>query len=97
MPTVASHFIALLSDAPRLHEIARLPMRMQILVGAQTRSPTRSIGDRLAELTPHFSVRWLPGLGHMGPLTHPEVVNPIVTQFLDMEQGSERPLERLAA
>lgn len=48
-----------------------------------TRRPIREIVDLLAEACPHWSYAQIAEGGHMAPLTRPELINPIVKQFLE--------------
>jgi len=52
---------------------------------AATRLPIREIVDILANARPHWSFRNVPEGGHMAPLTRPELVNPVVREFLDAD------------
>jgi pimeloyl-ACP methyl ester carboxylesterase len=48
-----------------------------------TRRPIREIADILEQACPQWSFLSIAEGGHMAPLTHPELVNPIVREFLD--------------
>ncbi len=48
-----------------------------------TRRPIREIVEILRGACPQWSFRALAEGGHMAPLTHPDVVNPMVRAFLD--------------
>ena len=36
----------------------------------------------LQQILPNATLAAQPGLGHMGPITHPEIVNPQIAAFL---------------
>ena len=47
-----------------------------------TRRPIREIVALLADACPHWSFQTIAEGGHMAPLTRPELINPLVRQFL---------------
>lgn len=48
-----------------------------------TRLPIREIVDILAKACPQWAFRFIAEGGHVAPLTRPELINPIVREFLD--------------
>jgi pimeloyl-ACP methyl ester carboxylesterase len=50
---------------------------------AATRRPIVEIIAILRRTCPHWEFRLIPEGGHMAPLTRPDIVNPIVSSFLD--------------
>jgi pimeloyl-ACP methyl ester carboxylesterase len=80
LPSVIAQFRALLA-APR-STIVPPPVATLLLSGDATRAPARRIADRLSALCPGVRHRSLPGLGHMGPVTHAGLVNRLVLGFL---------------
>ena len=74
MPTVARHFEALFSARWTAGDLALLDLPVLLLSGAETRAPTRRLAGLLAAALPQVQRRDLPGLPHLGPLTHPQVV-----------------------
>ena len=60
-----------------------LTARTMLISDAATRRPIREIVEIFAKACPHWSFRTITGGGHMAPLTHPDLVNPIVREFLD--------------
>ncbi len=46
-----------------------------LLGGALTPLPARRVLQRLASALPHATLHELPGVGHMGPVSHPALVN----------------------
>jgi pimeloyl-ACP methyl ester carboxylesterase len=63
--------------------ISALPMSVLLLTGARSTAAARGVVRLLHGLLPQAKVVELPGLGHMGPVTHPEKVNPAIVAFLD--------------
>jgi pimeloyl-ACP methyl ester carboxylesterase len=60
-------------------------LQVPVLLMSGTRSPAsgRGVGRLLTRVLPRAEVVELPGLGHMGPVTHPDVVNRAIARFLD--------------
>ena len=48
-----------------------------------TRRPIRAIAEILAQACPGWTFRDIPAGGHMAPLTRPDLVNPMIREFLD--------------
>lgn len=55
-----------------------------VMSDPHTRRPIREIVGIFQQACPHWAFRSIPHAGHMAPLTQPEVVNPIVREFLDL-------------
>ncbi len=65
-----------------LAALARLPMPLLLLGGDRSPASAQDLLPLLATAMPRAQLRLLPGLGHMGPVTHAEVVNPLIAAFL---------------
>jgi pimeloyl-ACP methyl ester carboxylesterase len=57
--------------------------RTLVMSDPDTRRPIREIVELFASACPHWRFHAMAGGGHMAPLTRPELVNPVVRQFLD--------------
>jgi pimeloyl-ACP methyl ester carboxylesterase len=68
-PTPLSAFRAL--DVPVLY-----------MTGQQSTPSAHGVARLLTAALPQVEVVAFEHLGHMGPITHPEVVNPVIEQFL---------------
>jgi pimeloyl-ACP methyl ester carboxylesterase len=92
MPEVLGNFDTLFDkpfDAPAL---ARLRKPMLFLCGAQTVASTWRLSLLLRDAFPAATHQALVGMGHMGPVTHPEQVNSRIEQFLiDTERKTDGP------
>jgi pimeloyl-ACP methyl ester carboxylesterase len=44
---------------------------------------SRGVARRLARVLPRVEIVEFEGLGHMGPITHPELVNGAIADFLE--------------
>ena len=83
MPKVAAEWAALLHEPATLAEFASLDIPTLYLVGAASLASTRTVATLVAPALPRAEVVELDGVGHMGPVTHPEAVNPVIERFLD--------------
>jgi pimeloyl-ACP methyl ester carboxylesterase len=63
--------------------ISALAMPILLLTGSRSTAAARGVVRLLHGLLPQAKVVELPGLGHMGPVTHPEKVNAAIVAFLD--------------
>ncbi|MBX3607888.1 MAG: alpha/beta fold hydrolase [Piscinibacter sp.] len=82
MGAVQRHFDAVIGE-PRLRTvIPRLPMPLLLLGGEHTVPATRRIAELLRAALPAAVHETLPGMAHMGPLTHPHAFNRRVEQHL---------------
>jgi pimeloyl-ACP methyl ester carboxylesterase len=73
---------ALFTESTPLADFARLGMPVLYLSGALSTASARGVDRRLVAALPNVTHLCLPGLGHMGPVTHPEVVNQAIEGFL---------------
>jgi len=48
------------------------------------------MAEALREACPHWRHETLPSGGHMVPVTHPDLVNPLVVAWLDQRHGEQR-------
>jgi pimeloyl-ACP methyl ester carboxylesterase len=84
--TVAYEFGAVLEgDTPRETWATALPRDTLLLCSQAPRRPSREIIALLADAQPDWRVTRLGDGGHMAPLTHPELVNPVVRDFLSAD------------
>ncbi|MGA0609521.1 alpha/beta fold hydrolase [Caldimonas sp. KR1-144] len=74
MPKIGAEFDALFCDGTPAHAYRRLAMPVRLLAGERSPQPVRLIALRLAARLPNAELIAMPGLGHMGPLTHPQAV-----------------------
>jgi pimeloyl-ACP methyl ester carboxylesterase len=82
MPCVSWHFDALYGEPMGLKQLAQLRLPMLFATGSRTTAVARRIGELLRMSLPAARHEVLPGLGHMGPITHAALFNPLVVQFL---------------
>ena len=74
---------ALFEEPAPLAAFGALDVPVLYLVGERTTASARGVARLLAPVLPKARVVRLERLGHMGPVTHPEVVNEKIAAFLD--------------
>lgn len=70
------------TDRTTIEELARIPAKAMIAYTPDARRPSREIAQLFEEKCPDWSVVRTAEGGHMAPLTHPHVVNPLIADFL---------------
>jgi pimeloyl-ACP methyl ester carboxylesterase len=83
LPAAVAEFDAGLGETSAADLCTSLPARTMVMHDTGSRRSVREIVELLEKSCPHWSFRQLTGAGHMAPLTHPELVNPIIREFLD--------------
>ena len=68
--------------------LAGLTMASLCLSGSRTTAATARIAQLLQALMPAAQHVQLPGMGHMGPVTHAAAVNDLLAAFLDLHAHS---------
>jgi pimeloyl-ACP methyl ester carboxylesterase len=74
---------ALIGEPNPLAAFAGLDVPVLYMTGGKSPASARGVARLLARTLPRVQVVEFEGLGHMGPLTHPEVVNAAIARFLD--------------
>jgi pimeloyl-ACP methyl ester carboxylesterase len=74
---------AVMEEQTTIEELKALSTRTLVVSDPATRIPIREIIDILAMACPHWVFRTIPEGGHMAALTRPDLVNPIIREFLD--------------
>lgn len=78
---VAYDFIALLNEDCRAKDLQTITCPVLLLEGSESQPTTHAVMETLKATFPEAEHHSLP-CGHMGPLTHPHLVNPLVSQFI---------------
>jgi pimeloyl-ACP methyl ester carboxylesterase len=81
MPAVLAQFHALFREAFSLQSM-RATMPVLSLSGAQSPRSTQRIAQILRWKLPAATCEVLPGMGHMGPITHADIVSRRIERFL---------------
>ncbi len=83
---------ALFSEPTPLQAFRALDVPVLYMIGAQSPASSRGVARLLTDTLPNVTVMEFAGLGHMGPVTHPELVNDAVAGFLARNRD---PIDRL--
>jgi len=67
---------------------AALTEKTLVVYAADTKRPIREIVELFVEACPHWTFKEIPEGGHMAPLFQPNIVNPIIREFLDSIEAS---------
>lgn len=82
MPSVAMQFHAVYTTALPAEALARLDMPLLLLSGGRSTAAAQRIAGMLRRLLPAAQHEILPGVGHLAPLTHAELVNERLLRFV---------------
>lgn len=74
---------ALFNEPTSLQEFSRLNIPVLYMIGKDSPASSRGVARLLTQVLPRVEVIEFEGLGHMGPVTHPEAVNEAVCHFLE--------------
>ena len=88
VPSVMQHFGALYEERAQVAAVSRLAVPTLLLSGGRTVATARRIAERLRALVPGVAHEVLPGLGHMGPVTHAELVAERIARHLHELSGT---------
>ncbi len=73
---------ALLEEPTPLEAFANLHMPVLYMIGKRSPAPALAVANLLTRTLPNVEVMEFEKLGHMGPVTHPDVVNAEIVRFL---------------
>jgi len=82
MVNVKAWGAALFDEPTSLHAFEDLDVPVLYMIGAQSPASSRGVGRLLAQTLPNVSAIEFSELGHMGPVTHAELVNGAIASFL---------------
>jgi pimeloyl-ACP methyl ester carboxylesterase len=74
---------AVMDEQTTVEDLKTISAKTFVVSDAATRRPIVEIIAILRRTCPHWEFRLIPEGGHMAPLTRPDIVNPIVSSFLD--------------
>jgi len=84
---VGSWWRTLSEDPTPLSAFAGLTVPVLVMTGRDTRAAARCVAEALVAAVPGAQVVRFAGLGHMGPLTHPERVLAVIEGFLSTRRA----------
>jgi len=74
---------ALFNEPTPASAFRRLDQPVLLMVGRRSTASAHAVARALAPMLPNVRVVEFDGLGHMGPVTHPEQVNAAIGRFLE--------------
>ena len=77
---------ALLREPTPVQAFAGLDIPVLYMVGKKSPLPSRAVARILTRALPRVEVVELDDVGHMGPVTHPDLVNAVIGRFLDQQR-----------
>jgi pimeloyl-ACP methyl ester carboxylesterase len=84
---IAGWLHVLLREPAPLSALKNLQIPVLLLTGAKTRESARGVARVLARTLPRVTVQELEGVGHMAPVTHPDLVNALIESWLKNRDG----------
>lgn len=82
MPAVKGHWQALFNEPTPLSAWAQLPCPCLLMSGEASRASALGVAALLETTLPRLRRERFAGVGHMGPVTHPDAVNELIVDFL---------------
>lgn len=73
---------ALMGEPTPLEAFGALTMPVLVMTGARSTTSAHGVARRLIPALPNATAHVFPSLGHMGPITHGELVNEAIERFL---------------
>ena len=83
---VTFDFAALIGEPCTLVDYQRLQQPILLMTGQQSRRSATFLAEQLASQLPNCSFQQV-STGHMGPVTHAELVNPMIVNYLHSTQS----------
>lgn len=80
-PKLCLDFQALTGTQLTLDDYRSLTMPVTVIAGKASQPPAQRVAQELDRTLPNCTLTWVE-TGHMGPVTHPELVNPIIASSL---------------
>ncbi len=74
---------ALLNEPAPLEAFRELDIPVLYMTGTRSTAAAHGVARILAAALPRVEVHEFDKLGHMGPVTHPDTVNPVIASFLE--------------
>lgn len=85
LPSAVYEFDAGLGESSTIDLCQSLKARTMVMHDTDSRRTVTEIVEILESACPHWTFPQITGGGHMAPLTHPELVNAIVREFIELD------------
>lgn len=82
---------ALFGESTPLTAFQSLQMPVLLMQGSDTTPSARAVSALLMQVFPRLETLTFDGLGHMGPITHPTLVDAAIEEFLSRHHLSDQP------
>ena len=82
IPSIAPQWDAACEEPSTLHTFTAIATPTLLLTGTQTQAPAEAVSRLIAAALPRVRSVSIDGAGHLGPMTHPQVVNPLIESFV---------------
>jgi pimeloyl-ACP methyl ester carboxylesterase len=92
MGAVKADWDAAFNDPTPLSAYAMLDVPVFYMTGSESPASSRAVARLLTKTLPRVTVVEVEGVGHMGPVTHPDRVNALIERYLT--DGSPSPTEQ---
>jgi pimeloyl-ACP methyl ester carboxylesterase len=91
MKTVKAEWDAAFQEPTPLSAFAALDVPVLVITGSASPASSRGVARLLTKTLPRVTAIELEGVGHMGPMTHPDRVNALIERYL--ADGQTTPTE----
>jgi pimeloyl-ACP methyl ester carboxylesterase len=91
MKTVKAEWDAAFREPTPLSAFAELDVPVLVITGSDSPASSRGVARLLTKTLPRVTAIELEGVGHMGPMTHPDRVNALIERYL--ADGQTTPTE----
>src|SRR5262245_7744268 len=89
---------ACLAEPTPLRAFSWVGAPVLFMMGKESPPSSRAVGRLLTQVLPRVQVVELANVGHMGPVTHPDIVNGVISRFLERHRPfHQADLRTLAA
>lgn len=86
MRAVKSEWHAAVYEPTPLSAFGAVNVPTLFLTGRKSKASTLAVARLVTAVLPRVRIEQIEGVGHMGPVTHPGTVNPLIEQFLEATQ-----------
>lgn len=96
IPKAALEFNALIDEPTPLGAFRRLACPTLLMRGARTPTPTALIAQKLFSTMSNAVIEEIPDAGHMGPISHADLVSELIAAHVAAAAGVDRPADQKA-
>ena len=83
--SVGPEWHAAFNEPTPLEALRAIDVPVLLLTGSASTAAAGAAARLVGRVLPRARVQQIEGVGHMAPLTHPERVNPLIEQFLELQ------------